>query len=85
MFKIRNVLPDERNITRFVINEPKPILQVMQTYEITQGVMGDIGFVKVHNPQWQTVETVYVDNEEYDKARGWKMPEPCEGKDIDDA
>jgi hypothetical protein len=78
MFKFQLILPKGETVV-----ESKPILQVMQLFAPHLIASGDIVLYKIENPQWQTVETVYVDNEEYDKARGWKMPEPCEGKDVE--
>jgi hypothetical protein len=89
VFKFRYVLPDDRNVAKFVTDDAKPILQVMQTHLMTHEKLDDqyhtthFVLLEIENPQWQTVETVYVDNEEYDKARGWSIPEPCMAKDVE--
>lgn len=76
MFKHRQILPKGETVV-----EAKPILQVMQTVRIMENpITGKLFLVDSENPQWETIPTEYVDNEEYDKARGYKMPEVCEGK-----
>jgi hypothetical protein len=88
MFNHRLILPKGETVV-----EAKPILQVMQTHEIVpkliSGVNTDIIssglylLVELKDPQWQTIPTEYVDNEEYDKARGYSMPEVLMAKDAE--